>query len=84
MPQPTYLRYLADNNADPLWTMAPEFDCSEWSLPEPDAGTILALVEHIRPRTNSSVTYYDIAPTPRQSNWWCRFWARVALIATMA
>jgi hypothetical protein len=58
-----YLRFLADNNANPLWTMPPEVDCSEWSLPVADAGTVLVLAKHIRPRTNSSVTYYDLART---------------------
>ena len=59
----SYLRYLADNNANPLWTMPPEFDCSEWGLPIADAGTVLVLAKHIKPRTNSSVTYYDLART---------------------
>ncbi|OTA97429.1 hypothetical protein M434DRAFT_7907 [Hypoxylon sp. CO27-5] len=59
-----YLRYLADTaGGSPLWTMPPEFDCSEWSLPVFGAGTVLALAKHINPRTNSSVTYYDIART---------------------
>ncbi|ORY10359.1 hypothetical protein BCR34DRAFT_655133 [Clohesyomyces aquaticus] len=48
---------------NPLWTMPPEFDCGEWSLPIPDAGTVLVLAKHIKPRTNSSVTYTDIART---------------------
>ena len=59
----SYLRYLADNNNNPLWTMPPEFDCSEWGLPVADAGTVLVLAKHIKPRTNSSVTYYDLART---------------------
>ncbi|CAA9966661.1 hypothetical protein PTMSG1_10020 [Pyrenophora teres f. maculata] len=60
----SYLRYLADTNgANPLWTMPPEFDCSEWGLPIADAGTVLVLAKHIKPRTNSSVTYYDLART---------------------
>ena len=59
----SYLRYLADNNNNPLWTMPPEFDCSEWGLPIADAGTVLVLSKHIKPRTNSSVTYYDLART---------------------
>lgn len=58
-----YLRYLADNNADPLWTMPPEFGCSEWTIPIDGAGSVLALAKHIAPRTNSSVTYYDLART---------------------
>ncbi|KAI1376908.1 hypothetical protein F4677DRAFT_60726 [Hypoxylon crocopeplum] len=59
-----YLRYLADTaGGSALWTMLPEFDCSEWSLPVFGAGTVLALAKHINPRTNSSVTYYDIART---------------------
>ena len=59
-----YLRYLADTNgANPLWTMPPEFDCSEWGLPIADAGTVLVLAKHIKPRTNSSVSYYDLART---------------------
>ncbi|RFU75894.1 hypothetical protein TARUN_6356 [Trichoderma arundinaceum] len=58
-----YLRFLADNDGDPLWTMPPEFECSEWTLPLFGAATVLALAKHINPRTNSSVTYYDIANT---------------------
>ncbi|KAF1842321.1 uncharacterized protein K460DRAFT_346030 [Cucurbitaria berberidis CBS 394.84] len=58
-----YLRHLADENNNPLWTMPPEFDCAEWGLPVADAGTVLVLAKHIRPRTNSSVTYYDLART---------------------
>lgn len=58
-----YLRYLADTSNNPLWTMPPEFDCSEWTLPLFGAGTVLALAKHINPRTNSSVTYYDLART---------------------
>lgn len=58
-----YVRYLADNNNNPLWTMPTEFDCSEWSLPVADAGTVLVLAKHVKPRTNSSVTYYDLART---------------------
>lgn len=58
-----YLRYLADEAGDPLWTMPPEFDCSEWTLPLAYAGTVMATVKHINPRTNSSVTYYDLANT---------------------
>ncbi|KAI0452789.1 hypothetical protein F5B21DRAFT_481674 [Xylaria acuta] len=58
-----YIRYLGDTAGNPLWTMPPEFDCSEWSLPVFDAGTVLALVKHITPRSNSSATYYDIART---------------------
>jgi hypothetical protein len=59
----SYLRYLADNNNNPLWTMPPEFDCSKWGLPIADAGIVLVLAKHIKPRTNSSVTYYDLACT---------------------
>lgn len=59
-----YLRYLADTNGqNPVWTMPPEFDCSEWTLPIADAGTVLVLAKHIKPRTNSSVSYYDLART---------------------
>lgn len=59
-----YLRYLADSDGgDPLWTMPPEFDCSEWTLPLFGAATVMALAKHINPRTNSSVTYYDLART---------------------
>ncbi|KAH7084075.1 hypothetical protein FB567DRAFT_415622, partial [Paraphoma chrysanthemicola] len=58
-----YVRYLADTAGNPLWTMPSEVDCSEWSLPIYDAGTVLALVKHISPRSNSSISYYDIART---------------------
>lgn len=59
----SYLRFLAENSNNPLWTMPPEFDCSEWGLPIADAGTVLVLAKHTKPRTNSSVTYYDLART---------------------
>jgi hypothetical protein len=59
----SHLRYLADNNNNPLWTMPPEFDCSEWGSSVVDAGTAIVLAKHIKPRTNSSVTYYDLART---------------------
>ena len=59
-----YLRYLADQNGNnPLWTMPPGFDCEEWGLPLFGTGTVLGLAKHINPRTNSSVTYTDIAAT---------------------
>ncbi|KAH8174084.1 hypothetical protein LIA77_05503 [Sarocladium implicatum] len=59
-----YLRYLASNSGDnPLWTMPPGFDCEEWGLPLFGAATVLGLAKHINPRTNSSVTYTDIAAT---------------------
>jgi hypothetical protein len=58
-----YLRYLADTNNNPLWTMSPEFDCGEWTLPLFGAATVLGLAKHINPRTRSSVTYYDLART---------------------
>ena len=58
-----YLRYLAETNGNPLWTMPPGFDCEEWGLPLFGTGTVLGLAKHINPRTNSSVTYTDIAAT---------------------
>ncbi|KLU87178.1 hypothetical protein MAPG_06181 [Magnaporthiopsis poae ATCC 64411] len=54
----TYPRSLADTNNNPIWNMPTEFDCSEWTLPLSGAGTVLA-----RPRTNSGVTYYELART---------------------
>jgi hypothetical protein len=40
--------------------MLPEgFECGEWTFPVPDAGTVLALAKHIKPRINSSITYED-------------------------
>lgn len=59
----SYLRYLADNNDNPVWNMPSEFDCSEWTLPLFGAGTVLALAKHINPRTNSGVSYHDLANT---------------------
>ncbi|KAH6624479.1 hypothetical protein B0J18DRAFT_428405 [Chaetomium sp. MPI-SDFR-AT-0129] len=58
-----FLRYQADNNGNPIWQMPSEFDCSEWTLPLAGAGTVLALAKHINPRTNSGVTYTDLART---------------------
>ncbi|KAK4121038.1 hypothetical protein N657DRAFT_658062 [Parathielavia appendiculata] len=48
---------------DPLWTMPPKFGSSECTIPVDGAGTVLVLAKHINPRTNSSVTYYDLART---------------------
>lgn len=58
-----FLRYQADTNDNPIWNMPSEFDCSEWTLPLAGAGTVLALAKHINPRTNSGVTYTDLART---------------------
>lgn len=58
-----FLRYIAETHENPLWTMPPEFTCSEWTIPVDGAGTILVLAKHINPRTNSSVTYSDLART---------------------
>ncbi|KAK4236545.1 hypothetical protein C8A03DRAFT_16817 [Achaetomium macrosporum] len=58
-----YLRSVAEENSDPLWTMPPEAGCSEWTIPIPESRTLLALAKHVNPRTNSSVTYYDLART---------------------
>ncbi|KAL8305852.1 hypothetical protein RB597_003467 [Gaeumannomyces tritici] len=59
----SYLRHLADTNNNPIWNMPTEFDCSEWTLPLFGTGTVLALAKHINPRTNSGITYYDLART---------------------
>ncbi|KAI8304807.1 hypothetical protein K4K59_012638 [Colletotrichum sp. SAR11_240] len=56
-----YLRYLAGTNNNPLWNMSPAFDCAEWTLPLFGAGTVMALAKHVNPRTNSAVTYADLA-----------------------
>ncbi|KAK3325000.1 hypothetical protein B0H66DRAFT_472077 [Apodospora peruviana] len=59
-----YLRNLATVDCNnPLWTMPSEFDCSEWTLPIYGAETALVLVKHIKPRTNSSYPYFDLART---------------------
>lgn len=58
-----YLRYLADSNNNPIWNIPSEFECAEWTLPLFGAGTVLALAKHINPRTNSGVTYHDLART---------------------
>lgn len=58
-----FLRYQADSNGNPIWNMPSELDCSEWTLPLVGAGTVLALAKHINPRTNSGVTYTDLART---------------------
>ncbi|KAJ6782789.1 hypothetical protein PWT90_04146 [Aphanocladium album] len=61
----TYLRFLGTNNtgADKFWTMPPSIDCQEWTLPVPNAATVLALAKHINPRINSSILYTDLANT---------------------
>ncbi|KAK4203020.1 hypothetical protein QBC40DRAFT_275270 [Triangularia verruculosa] len=58
-----YLRHIAETNNDPIWNMPSEFDCSEWTIPIFGAGSVLALAKHINPRTNSGVTYTDLART---------------------
>lgn len=61
-----YLRYIGEENTglDAFWTMPAEgFDCQEWQLPVPSAGTVLPLAKHINPRINSSVLYTDMADT---------------------
>ncbi|KAM0739291.1 hypothetical protein ACQRIT_007028 [Beauveria bassiana] len=58
-----YLRYLNDQNSgkDKFWTMPKAIDCAEWSLPVPNAGTVLALAKHINNRELSSILYEDLA-----------------------
>lgn len=58
-----YLRYLNDQNQgkDKFWTMPKAIDCAEWSLPVPNAGTVLALAKHINNRQTSSILYEDLA-----------------------
>ncbi|KAI1123311.1 hypothetical protein F5Y10DRAFT_252118 [Nemania abortiva] len=43
--------------------MSSEFERSEWTLPLFGAGTVLALAKHINPRSNSGVSYRDLANT---------------------
>lgn len=58
-----YLRYIGQNNngAAKFWNMPKAIDCAEWSLPVPDAGTVLALAKHINARVSSSILYEDLA-----------------------
>lgn len=58
-----YLRYISDNNKGDakFWKMPKAVDCAEWGLPVDDAGTVLALAKHIKPRISSSILYEDIA-----------------------
>lgn len=58
-----YLRYLdSQNDGDArFWKMPKAMDCAEWTLPVPDAGSVLALAKHIKPRVNSSILYTDLA-----------------------
>ncbi|UNI24916.1 hypothetical protein JDV02_010633 [Purpureocillium takamizusanense] len=60
-----YLRYIGDQNtgAGKFWSMPKAVDCAEWSLPVPDAGTVLALAKHIKARVSSSILYKDLAAT---------------------
>ncbi|KAL7628810.1 hypothetical protein AAE478_000325 [Parahypoxylon ruwenzoriense] len=65
-----YLRYLGEDNSglNAMWTMPVEgFECQEWLLPVPAAGTVLPLAKHINPRINSSVLYTDMADTIENS-----------------
>ncbi len=39
------------------------FDCAEWSVDIPGAGSVLLLAKHINPRINSSVLFSDMANT---------------------
>jgi len=61
-----YLRYTGDS-AEPgpsaRWTMPSGFDCAEWTVDIPGAGTVLLLAKHINPRITSSVLYADMADT---------------------
>lgn len=62
----SYLRFVGQQNegADARWTMPAEGDtCSEWGLPVPGAGTVLALAKHVDPAVTSSVLYEDLANT---------------------
>lgn len=60
-----YLRYIGDSNsgAGKFWTMPKEKigECSEWTLPIDDGGSVLALAKHISPRITSSILYEDLA-----------------------
>ncbi|KAJ6789222.1 hypothetical protein PWT90_05832 [Aphanocladium album] len=58
-----YLRYLGeqDKDKDKFWTRPKAIDCAEWSLPVPNAGTVLALAKHINNRQLSSILYEDLA-----------------------
>jgi len=60
----SYLRFQADGKeTSPIWNMPSEFQCSEWSIEIPGTGTVLALVKHINPRTNSGLSFNDLART---------------------
>ncbi|EJP67631.1 hypothetical protein CRV24_005608 [Beauveria bassiana] len=58
-----YLRWLSEANegAAKFWTMARADDCTEWTLPVPNGGTVLALAKHTSPWLTSSVLYEDMA-----------------------
>ncbi|OAQ77783.1 hypothetical protein VFPBJ_08255 [Purpureocillium lilacinum] len=60
-----YLRYIGEQNtgAAKFWNMPKAVDCAEWSLPVPNAGTVLALAKHINARVSSSILYADLATT---------------------
>lgn len=60
-----YLRYTgasAEGSAA-LWTMPSGFDCEEWLVEVPGAGSVLVLAKHINPRITSAVLLTDIADT---------------------
>ncbi|KAI0377232.1 hypothetical protein F5Y04DRAFT_264927 [Hypomontagnella monticulosa] len=61
-----YLRYIGEENSglNAMWSMPiAGFDCQEWQLPVPAAGSVLPLAKHINPRINSTVLYTDMADT---------------------
>jgi hypothetical protein len=39
------------------------FDCAEWTVEVPDAGSVLLIAKHINPRMVSSVLFTDMANT---------------------
>lgn len=63
----SYLRFVGSQNSgkDARWTMPAEDaeSCSEWGLPVPGSGTVLALAKHVDPTVTTSILYEDLANT---------------------
>ncbi len=60
-----FLRFTGESKegAATWWIMPSGFDCAEWTVEVPGAGTVLLLAKHINPRINSSVLF-TVWPTP--------------------
>ncbi|PFH57315.1 hypothetical protein XA68_15228 [Ophiocordyceps unilateralis] len=59
----SYLRYHAKKKPGNMFTMFSGFECDEWTIQVPGAGSVLTLAKHVNPRFTTSVLMEDIANT---------------------